>query len=84
MKKVFDMMRYNYIQMNRKGSEVFKMPLGLFFVLFLLGFKTLCILMVVSLFFDFTFSFTGKDDMTTVNTFMDKVNRIVMQVKEQF
>lgn len=80
--RYFDYMRYNYMEMERNGKTVFKLPLALIVVFLIFGWKLLVPLMLVSLFFEYTYSFTGMNDMNTLNQAMEKVTGIVQNIRK--
>ena len=61
----------NYLVVSHKGVERFRIPILVFLILIFISIMSVLVAMVVSLFFDVRYSFTGKDDLSKVNEFMD-------------
>ena len=53
-------------------------------LILLLAWKTVIPVMIISLFFWVRYSFTGEDDLTKANEFMDKMGNIADDVKDEF
>ena len=85
-RKAWHVLSTHYLIIKRKGELRAKLPFwaGL---LILFGSMTLAlILVVVSLFFGFTYSFEGekKDKMQEANKVMDKIQRAAESAREEF
>ena len=85
-RKAWHVLSTNYLIIKRKGELMAKLPFwaGL---LILFGSMTLAlILVVVSLFFGFTYSFEGekRDKMQEANKVMDKIQRAAESAREEF
>lgn len=59
--KVFDKGNRNQFSVQKKGSELFAIPITLLVVLLIFAFWVVLPLMIVGLFFDFRYHFVGPD-----------------------
>ena len=62
----------NYLVVSHRGKEVFRLPILIFILILLFGNILLLLAMGIALFFDVRYSFDGKDNMSAINSMMDK------------
>ena len=84
LRKVFHILRHNSLCVTRKDSVLFVLPVWAFVLILLLAWRIVLPVMIISLFFWVRYSFTGEDDLSKANAFMDKVGNIADDVKEEF
>ncbi len=83
-RKVGHFLSSNYLIIARKGEQMAKLPLWLMVIILLFAWHISLILIIVSLFFGFTYRFCGETDMESANTVMDKASSAAEKVKEEF
>ena len=62
----------NFLVVSHRGEEKFRVPILVLILAFLFFNVFAVIVLVVSLFFDVRYNFTGKDDLSSVNKVMDE------------
>ena len=82
--KIMNVMKNNSFSICRKGEELFKMPVWAFALLLFFFWETIIPVMIIALFFDVRYSFTGKDDLSGVNNFMDKAGSMADEMSSEF
>ena len=83
-KKVWHILSNNYLNVSRGEETVARLPLWATLLIFLTAWYLAVILLIVSLFFDFRYSFSGEADMKSVNDIMDKAADAAEKAKEEF
>lgn len=83
-KKAVQKSKDNYFCVGHKEEEVIRVPVWVFVLAMLFAWHVIIIVMVVSLFFDCHYSFTGKDDLSKVNHFMSKANELAEKAKDEY
>ena len=83
-KKVWHILSTNYLNISRGEQIIARLPLWATLLIFLTAWYLAVILLIVSLFFDFRYSFSGEADMTSVNDIMDKAADAAVKAKEEF
>ena len=81
--KVWHAVSVNYLVVERKGEPFVKMPLWVMILLLLAFWHIGLLVVIVSLFFGFTYRFTGEADMKGANTVMEKASNVAEKVKEE-
>ena len=84
MKKIINVLRNNFFCVTRKDEELFKMPAWAFLLILFFFWEPVIPIMIIALFFDVRYSFTGKDDLESANRFMDKVGSMADEVSSEF
>lgn len=83
-KKAWHFLCSNYLLVHRNGNLVVKLPFwSVALILLMIWYLTL-ILVVVSLFFGFSYSCQGEKDMKKVNRVMERARRAAENAKEAF
>ena len=83
-KKAWDILSRNYLNVSRGEETVIRLPLWAAALILLSAWYVAVILIIVSLFFDFRYSFSGEADMKSVNEIMDKAAEAAEKAKEEF
>ena len=84
VKRVIHILKHNSFCVTRKGTLLFMMPAWVFALILLMAWKVVIPAMIISLFFWVRYSFTGEDDLSRANAFMDKVGNIADDVRDEF
>lgn len=84
LKIVWQKCRDNYLCVKRKEELLFKVPVWAFVLLLLFLFEIVIPVMLVSLFLDCHYSFSGKDNLEGANKAMDKASEMADRVKDEF
>ena len=74
----------NYFIVERKDERILKLPIWLFILIVLIGIHFVPIAMIVALFFGCHYKFEGEAEMKTANDVMNKADKVVEQVKEEY
>ncbi len=83
-KKVWHFLCSNYLLIHRNGNLVAKLPFwGVALILMMTWYLSL-VLVVVSLFFGFSYRCQGEKDMDKVNRVMEKARKAAENAKEAF
>lgn len=82
-RKFFDFMRFNYVKISKKETEVLKVPFIIAVILLIVGWKVVLPLMILGLFFQFRYSVVGRNNLESVNDVLDRVGRSAEKVKEE-
>ena len=83
-KKVWHVLSHNYLNVKRGEEPVVQLPLWAVVVILLSAWYLVWIILIVSLFFDVRYSFSGEADLKTVNDIMDKAANVAEKTKEEF
>ena len=83
-KKVWNILSHNYLNVSRGEQPVVQLPLWAVVLVLVAAWYLVWILLIVSLFFDFRYSFSGEADMKSVNDIMDKAADVAEKTKEEF
>lgn len=83
LKKIWHALSVNFLVIKRHEEMIIKMPLWLMLVILLAAWHVSLILIVISLFFGFTYSFKGEADLKAVNDVMEKASDVAEKVKEE-
>ena len=85
-RKAWHVLSTNYLRIKRNGEPMAKLPFWLCLLILFGSMSLVMILVVVSLFFGFTYSFEGekKDKMEEANKVMDKIQRAAESAMEEF
>ena len=62
----------NYLVVSHKNEEKFRIPILLLVIILIFFNFGIIVAIVISLFFDVRYSFTGKDDLSSVNRMIDE------------
>ncbi len=84
VKKLLKKSCENYFVVERNEEDIVRLPIWLFLVILLGGIEFVPIVMVIALFFGCHYKFKGEDKMTVANDVMDKADKVVEQVKEEY
>ncbi len=84
IRKIVNVLRNNTFHVSRKGESLFSVSAWAFALILLFFWHTVIPVMIIALFFDVRYSFTGKDDLTKANQFMDKAGSIADEVCGEF
>lgn len=86
IKKFFRILRDNSLIVSRHKKEFVRLPLWLLaLVLLITGlWKLAIVVIIISLFFQFRYSFGGKDQLSEANEFMDKASDAAEHIKDEF
>ena len=84
VKKVVNILRRNFFQVTRSDNLLFQMPVWVFALILLFFWETVIPVMLISLFFGVRFSFTGEDDLSSANNFMEKAGDMADEVRSEF
>lgn len=83
-RKFLNFIRFNSMKVTRSGEEMFRMPLFVLLILFLVSWKISLITMIGALFFNVRYSFVGKHDLDKANKAMEKVGEVADKVQDEF
>ncbi len=83
MKSLFHKSTVNYLVIDHKGERLLKIPVLAAVLVFFFAFPAAVIALVVSLFLDCRYSFTGQSDMEFANEFCSKAGDLAGQVKDK-
>ena len=83
LRKFWNVLRFNYLEITREQEMLFKMPAWLFALLLLISWKIVAPLMIVGLFFGLRYSFSGRDNLQKANDFMDKASNLAEDIKAE-
>ena len=86
IKRFFRILRDNSLIVSRHKKEFIRLPLWLLAIVLLVTglWKPAIIVIIISLFFQVRYSFSGKDQMPKANEFMEKAGDAAEHVKEEF
>ncbi len=84
VRKIVKILKNNSFSVTRKDNLLFMMPAWVFALGLLFAWRFIIPAMLISLFFDVKFAFTGEDDLSDANKFMDKVGDMAEEVKNEF
>ena len=84
VKKMVNILRRNFFQVTRSDNLLFQMPVWVFALILLFFWETVIPVMLISLFFGVRFSFTGEDDLSSANDFMEKAGDMADEVRNEF
>ena len=84
VRKFIRICRDNSFCVTRKGDEIIKVPLFLVVIALFFFWKPIAIVMIVALFFNFRYSFEGKDELKEANRFMESAGNMAENVKGEF
>ncbi|MBR2257933.1 MAG: hypothetical protein IJ899_11545 [Blautia sp.] len=84
MKKIMNVLKNNSFCIYRKGEELFKMPVWAFALILFFFWEPVIPIMIIALFFDVRYAFTGKDDLSGANRFMDKAGEMADEMSSEF
>lgn len=82
VKVVWNKMRQNSFCASYKGREVLRIPVWLFVILLMISWGSIVPVLIILLFFDIKYSFTGKDRMDGANDIMSKASDVATNVRE--
>lgn len=83
-RKIWHFLSSNYLLICRKGELFAKLPLWAVGLILLSTWYLTLVLVVVSLFFDFSYKLVGEKDMENANRVMDKFSRAAEKAKDEF
>ena len=84
VKKMVNILKRNFFQVTRNDNLLFQMPAWVFALILLFFWETVIPVMLISLFFGVRFSFTGEDDLSSANDFMEKAGDMADEVRNEF
>ena len=84
VKKMVNILKRNFFQVTRNDNLLFQMPAWVFALILLFFWETVIPVMLIFLFFGVRFSFTGEDDLSSANNFMEKAGNMADEVKSEF
>ena len=79
-----NILKRNFFQVTRNDNLLFRMPAWVFALILLFFWETVIPVMLISLFFGVRFSFTGEDDLSSANDFMEKAGDMADEVRNEF
>ena len=79
-----NILKRNFFQVTRNDNLLFQMPAWVFALILLFFWETVIPVMLISLFFGVRFSFTGEDDLSSANNFMEKAGDMADEVRSEF
>ena len=83
--KIWHFLSSNYLSIKKKNGElVANLPLWGAALLLILGWSVILVLVVISLFFGFTYSFKGEADLEIANKAMNTASAAAEKVKEEY
>ena len=83
--KIWHFLSSNYLSIKKKNGElVANLPLWGAALLLILGWSVILVLVVISLFFGFTYSFKGEADLGIANKAMNTASAAAEKVKEEY
>ena len=82
VKKVAEVLTGSSFCVTRNEKNLFTMPAWVLALILLFTWKTIIPVMLISLFFKVRYSFTGTDDLSSANDFMDKVGHMAEDVAD--
>lgn len=74
----------NYFCIKRKDELIFKVPVWVFVLILIILWEIVVPLMIIALFLDCHYSFSGKDDLEGANKAMEKASAMADKVKDEF
>ena len=85
-RKAWHVLSTNYLVIKRKGELMARLPFWVGLLILLGSMSLVMVLVVVSLFFGFTYSFEGekRDKMEEANKVLDKIQRAAESAREEF
>ena len=83
-KVLFRMSKENSFCVNRHEKELIRIPAWVLILALLFAWKIILPAVVIALFFDCRYSFSGKDDLSPANKAMDKASEFAGKVKSEF
>lgn len=83
-KVLFRMSKENSFCVNRHDKELIRIPAWVLILALLFAWKIVLPAVVIALFFDCRYSFSGKDDLSPANKAMDKASEFAGKVKSEF
>ncbi len=83
-RKIINVLKNNSFNISRKGEDLFVMPAWAFVLILVFFWHTVLPVMIIALFFDVRYAFTGKDDLSEANRFMDKVGSMADEMSSEF
>ena len=84
VKKMVNILKRNSFRVARNEEVLFQMPAWVFALILLFFWETVIPIMLIALFFGIRYSFTGEDDLSSANDFMDKAGDMVDEVRSGF
>ena len=84
LKKLWHALSCNFLVIKRHGEKFVQLPLWGMILILLAAWHISLILIVISLFFGYTYSFKGEADLEKVNDVMGKASKAAEKVKEEF
>ena len=84
VKKMVNILKRNFFQVTRNDNLLFQMPAWVFALILLFFLETVFPVMLISLFFGVRFSFTGEDNLSSANNFMEKAGDMADEVRSEF
>ena len=84
VRKVWNILRSNSLHVTHKDKTLVVMPAWLFAILLVFFWHVMAVAIVISLFFSVRYSFSGKDDLSKVNDYLDKAGEIADEIKVEF
>ncbi len=84
VKRFIEVIKNNTFCVSRKEETLFLMPVWALVLTLLFAWRAVVPVMVIALFFGIRYSFTGKDDLTNANEFMDKAGAVAEDISEKF
>lgn len=82
--KIWKTCRDNYLCVYQKDEEIIRVPVWGFILALWLAWEIILIIMVVSLFFDCRYSFSGKNNCEKINNAMAKATDFADKVKDEY
>ena len=81
MRKIINVLKNNSFHISRHDEELFKMPVWAFVLILFFTWHVSIPVLIIALFFDVRYSFTGIDDLSGANEFMDKAADMADEIK---
>ncbi len=83
-RKVWHKLSHNYFVIDRKGSQLIKVPCWLLVLALIFFWWAAIILVIAGLFLGCTYRIVGEDDLSAANKVFDKASKAAERVKEEF
>ena len=80
-RKAKDILLNNSLIVSRKGEEIVRIPAWLAVIPVIFAFHLTAVVLIVSLFVGCRYSFSGKNDLSSANEFMDKASDMAEELK---
>ncbi len=76
--------RDNAFHVTRNGEDIIRVPVLVLVLILVFFWKAVVPLMIIALFFNVRYHFSGRDDLKSANEFMDSAGDMADRVKAEF